>query len=102
MAKRGSPPKRVDQGIVEGLWKNPRAEQWDRFAQLLSESGARYYRIFFPAGLENSSALRDSYAMVYDGGYRPMFKIPIMKRSGKTVEGATIYLKALDLNRKAV
>jgi len=78
------------------LWENPSEKNWKTLASSLKKGGIVYYRVFFEKGkLNKTQDLRRSYAGLYDKKENLVAKIPIFKREGKRIEGATIYLKGL-------
>jgi hypothetical protein len=86
--------------IVERLNDNPSEANWKRFASEIKRSGARYYRMFYPAGRSGKSSIREAYAVLYDGRRRSLFRVPACKKSGSAVEDATEYLKGLTPNKE--
>ena len=46
--------------------------------------------------------LKKAYAVIYDGKYRQLYKVPIVKSARNGIEGATIYFKDLEVNRKVM
>lgn len=81
--------------IVEELNRNPDRRHWEAFRDCLSKSGAKYYKAFFPKKLKKRGDLLAAYVIVYDQKYIPMFRIPIMMKTGSKVKGASIYFKSL-------
>ena len=69
-------------------------------AKILKEG--RYYYTFYPNGIQGSMSLKGAYAVIYDRRMKSLYKVPITKTAGKGVEGATIYLKGLEINRKII
>ncbi len=61
----------------------------------VSESKAKYYKVFYPKKLESKKELAYAYAIIYDANYKQMFRIPIFIKEGNDIEGATIYFKSL-------
>ena len=47
-------------------------------------------------------SLKGAYAVIYDGRMRSLYNIPVTKRVGKRIEGATVYLKGLEINRSII
>jgi hypothetical protein len=88
------------QEISQALWENPSKATWESFAKALPGSEVKYYKVFFPAGLDGALGLKGGYVMLYGDNYRQLFKVPVMMKEGKKSVGATIYLKELELNRK--
>lgn len=95
-----SEPKSKKTNIADILNKNPDEKNWKEFQKVSKKDDAKYYRIFYPSGLKDKSALLKSYATIYDSHYRSLYSVPIFMKKGKVMEGATIYLKDLELNRK--
>ncbi|MDE1846935.1 MAG: hypothetical protein KGH52_02645 [Candidatus Micrarchaeota archaeon] len=86
----------------EALWKDQSDKNWGAFSGTIKKSNARYYRVFFEkeAKLKKTEDLRKSFAEIYDAKYRPIARVPIFKGKGKNIEGATIYLKGLQVNNR--
>ncbi len=84
--------------IAEALNGDPSEKNWKRLSSSLSGAGVAYYKVFFEKGkLKNTEDLRNSYATLYDRKKKLVAKIPVFKKSGKGIEGATIYLKGLSI-----
>ncbi|MCL5101952.1 MAG: hypothetical protein M1544_01165, partial [Candidatus Marsarchaeota archaeon] len=66
----------------------------------LKSSKAKYYRIFYEKGLKDMDNLRNAYAIIYDGSYKRLFRIPIIEMKKGSVEGATRYLVGLKINNR--
>lgn len=47
-------------------------------------------------------SLKGAYAVIYDGRMRSLYNVPVIKRAGKRIEGATAYLKGLEINRSII
>ncbi len=86
--------KGIDSAVAN-LNANPTKENWEAFRKLLLKSGAKYYKVFYPKKLESKKELEYAYAVIYNSRYRQMFRVPVFMRSGKSIEGATIYFKEL-------
>jgi len=84
------------ENAAEALWKDQSEDSWVKFSKALEKSDAKYYKIFYET-LKNSEDLTKSFARLYDSKMRPIAKIPIIRRKGKSIEGATIYLKNLKI-----
>jgi len=82
--------------------ENPTEQNWDKFKKLMKKDRARYYYVVHPHGLKNKMNLKNAYAVIYDGKFRQMYKVPIIKKTKEGIIGATIYLKELEVNRKAI
>ncbi|MGC8652002.1 MAG: hypothetical protein ACP5UH_01995 [Candidatus Micrarchaeia archaeon] len=80
--------------LASALWSSPSKENWERFYKALKGSNAVYYKIFYES-LKNKEDLTKSFARLYDSRLKPIAKIPIIRRKGDGIEGATIYLKDL-------
>lgn len=82
--------------IADKLWKDPSSKNWDSFASALKKSDIKYYKVVYEKGkIANKEDLRDSYAELYDSKSRPAAKVPIYKKDGAKIRGATIYLTGL-------
>lgn len=93
--------KKSKNKIVADLNNSPSEENWKKFAIASKKDGSKYYRIFFPTGkIKGKSDLTGAYAVIYDSKYRSLYSIPIIVKRNKEIEGATIYLTHLELNRK--
>ena len=86
--------------IVRVLNENPNITNWTKFSAELKNSKAKHYKIFYPEGLEGKNNLTKAYAVLYDSQFKVLFKIPIISINNKEINGATIYLKELTLNRR--
>ena len=87
---------------VEALWDDPQAKNWERFSKSLKGSGVKYYKVVFESEnkLRKLDDLRDSYVALYDSKSKQVYKVPLIKKDGKKLRGATIYLKGLlNLNK---
>ncbi|MCL4373624.1 MAG: hypothetical protein M1360_01235 [Candidatus Marsarchaeota archaeon] len=93
-AKNAKSAKKSLDAIASALWSNPSDDNWKLLYNALKGSNARYYKIFYES-LKNREDLTKSFARLYDSRLRPIARIPIIRRKGKGVEGATIYLKDL-------
>ncbi len=88
--------------FIEEFNRNPSEDNWKKFMGIMKKDKAKYYYIAFPAGVKGKGSLRDAYAVIYNGQRKQLYKIPVMKTVGKKIEGATIYLKGLEVNRRAI
>ena len=88
--------------IADKLWDNSCEENWAEFAGALKGSGAKYYRVVFgnKGKLNKVQELTKSYAEIYDAKYKQIAKVPIFKTVGKKIEGATIYMKGLEVSNR--
>jgi hypothetical protein len=88
---------------ADALWKEQSEDRWMEFAKALEGSNAAYYKVVFAneGKLSRMQDLTKSYAEIYDKEYRPITKVPIVKKEGKKVRGATIYLMGLRVSNKA-
>lgn len=84
---------------AESLWKEPTDKNWKAFAAMLKGSRAKYYKIVFAneGKLNKMQDLTKSFAELYDAEYRLVTKVPIFKKDGKKLRGATIYLTGLQV-----
>ncbi|MDE1860335.1 MAG: hypothetical protein KGH72_01310 [Candidatus Micrarchaeota archaeon] len=82
--------------LAEALWKNPTTKGWEAFSGSLAKGGIKYYKIFYEKGkLANKEDLRYSYAELYDSKEKAVCKVPIFRKDGAKIKGATIYLSGL-------
>lgn len=93
--------KRED-GFIAEFNRNPDEKHWEAFRKRIVKDKAKYYYVVYPGSVKNSMNLREAYAVIFDGKYRQLYKVPIVKRAKKGIEGATLYLKDLEVNRKAI
>ncbi len=89
-------------GIVSQLWKEPNEKNWVSFSKALKGSGIKYYKVIFAnAGkLNKMQDLAKSYVELYDAKYRLVNKVPLFMKTGKKIDGATIYLKGLQVSNR--
>ncbi|MEM0154791.1 MAG: hypothetical protein QW814_03075 [Methanothrix sp.] len=85
---------------IEALNSKPNAENWKSVLPVIKKSGAKYYRIFYESGLKDKDNLRKAYAVLYDGSYKRLFKIPIIEVHEGKIVGATKYLVGLKINNR--
>ncbi len=95
----GGSDKRIKE-IAEQLWKEPEEEHWKEFSSELGKSKIKYYKVVFGDKLSSEKGLKDSWAELYNDKYENVTKVPIFMNKGKQVEGATYYLKGLQVNNK--
>ena len=100
-SKAGNNPKTGGNSIIAELQENPTEENWKRARAKILKEG-RYYYAFYPNGIQGSMSLKGAYAVIYDARMKSLYSVPVIKRVGKGVEGATIYLKGLHINRKII
>ena len=88
--------------VVEELWNDPQAKNWEKFSKSLKGSGIKYYKVVFAdeGKLNKMQDLTKSFAELYDKNYHAIIRIPIFKKDGKRIRGATIYLKGLDVSNR--
>jgi hypothetical protein len=84
---------------VAELEKNPTQKNWEAAQKKILKEG-RYYYPFYPSGVKGKGSLNDAYVVIYDKGYKSLYRLPIMRKTGKGVEGATWFLKGLEINRR--
>ncbi len=88
--------------IAEKLMASPSNENWEAFSKALKKSGIKYYKIIFAneGRLNKMQDLTKSVAQLYDSKYRAVARVPVFRKEGRKIRGATIYLKGLQvLNR---
>ena len=81
---------------------NPDEKHWELFKKRLKKDKAKYYYVIYPKELKGRQNLKYAYAVIYNAKYRQLYKVPVIKTGGKGIDGATIYLKDLEVNRKAI
>lgn len=85
--------------FIAEFMKNPDKAHWQEFAKICEGTKARYYAVVFPGGLGGKADLSKAYAIIYNAARKPLYKVPIIIRNGKSIEGATIMFRGLALNR---
>jgi len=88
--------------IVEELWKDPQTRNWERLSSAIDKSDIKYYKVFYEKDnkLRNVDDLKDSYIQIYSANMKSVYKVPLFKKEGRKIRGATIYLKKLlNLNK---
>lgn len=88
--------------LIKELNSNPTEKNWELFLKKAKKDRAKYYSVIYPKGIKDRLSLRESYAVIYDNRYKQMYKVPIIKNTKKGIEGATMYLKGLEVNRKVL
>lgn len=88
--------------LIEELNSNPDEKNWSLFKQRAKKDKAKYYYVIYPKEVKDSLNLRKAYAVIYDNRYKQLYKVPIIKTTGKGIRGATIYLEGLEVNRKVI
>lgn len=88
------------EGKMDALLKDPSEKNWSLFAAQTKKDNAKYYYIYYPSGLKTKNDLTAAYAVIYDAKSKPLYKVPIIKRVKSGIEGATIYFRDLEINRK--
>jgi hypothetical protein len=88
--------------VSEALWKEQSESNWDKFSEVLKSSNAVYYRVVFAdeGKLSKMQDLTKSYAEIYDKEYKLITKVPIVKKDGRKIRGATIYLMGLQVSNR--
>jgi hypothetical protein len=94
-------PQKGRNDIIAELKANPSEENWKKASAKILKEG-KYYYAFYPNGIQGSMSLKGAYAVIYDGRMRSLYNIPVTKRVGKRIEGATVYLKGLEINRSII
>lgn len=93
--------KKEDSFIAE-FNRNPDEKNWDTFKKRLVKDKAKYYYVVYPNDVKDSMNLKAAYAVIYNGAFKPLYKVPIIKTTKKGIEGTTIYFKDLQVNRRAI
>ncbi len=88
--------------LSEALWKLPSQKNWAAFSKGLKSSGLRYYKIVFAneGKLNRMQDLTKSFVELYDSKYALITKVPLFRKTGNKVDGATIYLIGLSVSNK--
>ena len=97
----GRAPAKGRSDIIAELKANPTEENWKKASAKILKEG-KYYYAFYPNGIQGSMSLKGAYAVIYDGRMRSLYNVPVIKRAGKRIEGATAYLKGLEINRSII
>ena len=84
--------------IINELWANPSEENWKKAKAKILKEG-KYYFTFYPEEIQGSMNLKSAYAIIYNKGAKVLYRVPVIKKTGKGIGGATIYLKGLEINR---
>ena len=80
--------------IAVELKLNPNESNWEKFEKAIKKSNAMYYKITYKT-LNNKENLKDAYAEIFDKDKKLITTVPIFKKDGRKIEGATIHLKDL-------
>jgi hypothetical protein len=90
-----------EEDFMEEFKKNPDEAHWKQFVDMMKRDNASYYKTVF-AGKNIGSAddLKDAYVIIYDKNYDRLYTVPIVVLRDGKYEGATIYLRDLEINRK--
>jgi len=80
--------------IAVELKLNPNESNWEKFEKAIKKSNAMYYKITYKT-LNNKENLKDAYAEIFDKDKKLITTVPIFKKDGRKIDGATIYLKDL-------
>ncbi len=81
--------------VVTNLRANPDEKHWEAFRRYLLKTKAKYYKVFYPRKLKKKEDMYAAYVIIYDPKYIPMFRIPVIMKTKKSTQGATIYFKEL-------
>jgi len=103
MAKK-STVKALSKGksdLIAQLQENPTEENWKKARPRILKEG-KYYFTFYPKGIQGSLSLKGAYVVIYDRKMKSLYNVPIVRRAGKGVEGATWFLKGLSINRSVI
>lgn len=86
--------------IAGTLWKAPTEQNWEKFSKALRGSGVVYYKTMFAneGKLSKMQDLTKSSVQLYDSKFRPITKVPMFKKEGKSLRGATKYLEGLKVS----
>ena len=93
---------RIDKA-ADTLWKEQSEENWEALAGALKGSSVKYYKVVFAneGKLSKMQDLTKSFVDLYDAKYKQVTKVPLFKKDGKRVRGATIYLTGLQVSNRA-
>lgn len=91
-----------EDSFIEEFGSNPDEKNWKLFLNKAKKDKARYYHVIYPQGVKNKLSLSGAYAVIYNSSYKQLYKIPIIKKTKNGIEGATIYLKELEVNRRVL
>lgn len=103
MAKKtvAKTPAKGKSDLIAQLVANPSEQNWKAAQKKILKEG-KYYYTFYPKSVQASMSLKGAYVVIYDKKYKSLYKIPIFKKVGKEIEGATWYLKGLEINRSII
>ena len=82
-------PAQGKSDIIAQLEANPSEENWKKARAKILKEG-KYYYTFYPNGVQGSMSLKGAYVIIYDKSYKNLYKIPISKKVGRDIEGATM------------
>lgn len=85
---------------IEQLQKEPTEDNWKKALKIIQKG--KYYYIYYPNALKGKMSLSSAYAIIYDKSEKPIFKVPILKKTKNGIEGATSYLVGLEINREMI
>lgn len=102
LMKNAKSTTRKGDSFMEEFNRNPDEKNWALFGKKLGKDKAKYYQVIYPTEVRDRMNLKKAYAVIYDSRYRQLYKIPIIKNTKKGIEGATVYLKDLEVNRKVM
>ncbi len=94
-------PSKGKTDLIAQLAANPSEENWKKARAKTLKEG-KYYYAFYPKGIQGAMSLKGAYVVIYDKKYKSIYNVPIFKRVGKGIEGATWYLKGLGINRRII
>ena len=87
--------------VIAQLKEDPSEENWRKARAKILKEG-KYYYAFYPDGIKGSTSLKGAYAVIYDRNMKSLYNVPVIKKVGKKIEGATICLKGLQINRSII
>lgn len=99
MPEKKTQIKKAD--VISALNSDPSEENWKSAIPKMLKEG-KYYYVFYPDGVNEERSLLEAHAVIYGSDKKILYKVPIVKKSGKKIEGATIALKGLQINRSVI
>lgn len=94
--------KTIPNPVVDALLKNPIEQNWAKMEKKMKKDKAKMYYIFYPSGLKSKMNMKDAYAVIYDAKAKPLYRVPVYMKIKGGIDGATYFLKGLEINRKVI
>jgi hypothetical protein len=88
--------------LIDRLNGDPSERNWELFRKQIKKDRAKYYSVIYPTEVKDRMNLKKAYAVIYDNKYRQLYRVPIIKSTKRGIEGATINLEGLEVNRRVM